>query len=458
VSTDIATLGLAVDSSQITGATDALDAFQRAAGNAANASDQLNAAAAKNASAYKALETALERAVADINVEVVAVRNGTSPLNDHAKAHGNLSVQAMAAQHSIRSMVESIAYGMSPTQALTGQINHLSFAASGPQGLSGAFKEATSALTAFVSPTGLIVGGLVAIAAGGVIALNSIAKVEKQFDDTASAASVTIGALHDLASAASFKGIDSTDFLKGINQFSAQVYQAQHNAGSLNEVMIANGQSAKTFSDYFDKAADIIKNATSDQQRLQLLQAMGLPATMDWVRYLSQGSDGIKQAAAEATKFGDTADAALVAKAREFDEAWQKSITNFSNGFKSGLVDVIGYFDKMNSAVNSLLSKAGINVGKNLLTDAMRGGPTASTTLTQSAADELYKAAGTTAPFNAATGAGTSKLPSDAQNAIAKLQPPLGLYGQTPTAKQAAKPKPEDKDNDRDHLRLLAAA
>ena len=36
-------------------------------------------------------------------------------------------------------------------------------------------------------------------------------------------------------------------------------------------------------------------------------------------------SDGIKAATAEATKFGGTADEALVAKAREFDEAWAKA-------------------------------------------------------------------------------------------------------------------------------------
>lgn len=443
---DVAVLGLQIDSSDAVRATATLDKFQASANTAASAADKLSTAGTGSGKAVAALQAAA-------NPAVQALNNMANVTKAASTAHQGMSTQALAAGHSIRSLVEALASGQPITMAFGQQLSHISYAASGPGGISGAFKEATGSLLAFVGPTGLVAGGLVAIAAGGVLALNSIAKVEKQFDDTAHAAGVTIGQLHELAAAANFKGINTDDFTKGIDRFSAFVYDAMHNAGSLNELMIANGQHAKTFGDYFDRAADLIKNASSDQQRLQLLQQAGLPATMDWVRFLSQGSQGIKQAAAEATKFGDIADEAMVRKARAFDEAWQKSITNFSNGFKSGFIEVIGYFDKLNSGVNSLLSKAGVNVGKNLLGDALNGGPTPFSKLTAtSSVDDFYKSLGKGAPGN-----GKTLLNTDLQRQISQMQPPLGWFGHTPTVKQVTKPEKE-KENDRDNRRLPAAA
>src|SRR4051794_31595882 len=59
---------------------------------------------------------------------------------------------------------------------------------------------------------------------------------------------------------------------------------------------------------------------------------------------------------------------------------------------------------------------------------------------------------GTTMPKPAAT---LDK--NEIQTNIARMQPPLGLLGQTPTAKQASQPKPE-KEDDRDSDNLRRAA
>jgi hypothetical protein len=81
-----------------------------------------------------------------------------------------MSTQAMAAQHSIRSsMVEAMASGQPITQALGQQLNHLSYAATGPGGITAAFKQATGALLGLLSPAVLVGGGLAAIAIGGAI-------------------------------------------------------------------------------------------------------------------------------------------------------------------------------------------------------------------------------------------------------------------------------------------------
>jgi len=416
--TDIAVLGIKVDSSDTLKATSALQGLAAASVPAAAAAAGLGKAAA------------------------VA-----------AASHAGLSTQSMAAMHATRSLVESLAMGVPVTTMMAQQIGHLSYAASGSSGLAGAFKEAATSVFGLISPTTLVVGGLAAVAAGSYMAISAMAATGKQFDDTARSAGTTISQLRDLAMAASFKGIQTPDFLKAMDRFASNVYEAQHNMGGLADVFRANNTSAKDFNDYLAKAADLIRNASSDQQRLQILQQMGLPATMDWVRFLSQGSAGIREAAAEAAKFGATADEAMIAKARQFDEAWSKAIQSWSTGFKSGFLSFIGYLGTIDSSVNSLLIKLGSNVGANLLRDAMNGGPTSGSRLSQSAANQFYDAVGSGAPFN--KGAGGTKDRDDLKNRIALEQPLLGLLGQTSTANQASKP---EKGNDRDNRSLPKAA
>ena len=84
-----------------------------------------------------------------------------------------MSTQAMAAFHSVRSMAEGMALGISPTQALVMQLNHLSYAASGPGGVTGAFKELVGQVSGFVTPGRLVVAGFAAVgvAAYGVYRL-----------------------------------------------------------------------------------------------------------------------------------------------------------------------------------------------------------------------------------------------------------------------------------------------
>jgi phage-related minor tail protein len=103
------------------------------------------------------------------------LRNTREKVNQAADAHKNLSMQGMAAMHSVRAMVEGFALGMPPTQIFAGQISHLSFAASGPGGLKGAFQEVTGTLTALLNPMALTTVSAVALtAAYGLLALKAI--------------------------------------------------------------------------------------------------------------------------------------------------------------------------------------------------------------------------------------------------------------------------------------------
>ncbi|QPC90307.1 phage tail tape measure protein [Mesorhizobium sp. INR15] len=64
---------------------------------------------------------------------------------------GSSATQMMALQHSARSMVEQLALGTSPLQALTAQFSHLSYVASQPGGLTGALSTAGTTILGLVT-------------------------------------------------------------------------------------------------------------------------------------------------------------------------------------------------------------------------------------------------------------------------------------------------------------------
>jgi hypothetical protein len=311
----------------------------------------------------------------------------------------------------------------------------------------------------------LVIGTLAAVAAGTVLITANLIATGKAFDETSRAAGTTIAQLQGLSAAAAFKGIDQTDFLKAMDKFAGDVYNARNGIGSLAEVMRANGQSAQTFSQYLEKAADLIKNAASDQQRLQILQQIGLPATMQWVDFLSQGSAGIQKAIDESVKFNESAQANLIASAKSFEESWNTAWKNFADGAKSGVLSAESFLgglnDKIKNAINEWgLARNGLQTTANLLLS----GPNAKPTMTdQGDISSFYKAV---PGAGGGLAAASSPVDKDAlKQKIAQMQPCLGLLGQTATTKQIAEkatapetqPKPaRNEANDRDHRRLAA--
>lgn len=356
--TDIATLGLAINSAPVTQASAALDAFQKSANIAADAADKLTEAAKPAASSTATLDKA------------AAAATGSS--NDLAKSHGGLSSQAMSAQHAVRSMIEQISLGAPPTQILTNQLGHLSYAASGPGGITGAFKEAGGALLGLINPAVLVGAAAVAIGAGFALAVNSIVQSGKAFDDVSHSAGTAMDTLQGLARVAGSDGIGSADFLKAYGKFAGDVYDANHALGQLGDLLHANGQSAGSTASAFGKVADLIKNSSSDQQRLQLLQQAGLPATMEWVRLMQQGSDGIAAATKNFIQMNPEQQK-LVDQAREFDKAWSSVIANISTGFKNAVLSGVSAMSQLGPAIQNLYLKLGADP-RGILKSAMVAG------------------------------------------------------------------------------------
>ncbi|PWJ88351.1 hypothetical protein C8D77_11173 [Mesorhizobium loti] len=114
---------------------------------------------------------ALSRGRQSTLAAIAVLKGHTGALNEHGKAAGLSTQQTMALTHAARSFAEQIALGISPLQALTSQMNHLSFVASGPGGPRAAFSaigtaitEAASKIGNFVASSSLLRGGAVLLA------------------------------------------------------------------------------------------------------------------------------------------------------------------------------------------------------------------------------------------------------------------------------------------------------
>jgi hypothetical protein len=82
-------------------------------------------------------------------------------------AHGALSAQGQTALHTLRDLATQLPLGVPPAMVLTQQLGHLTFAAAGPGGLTGAFTEAIGTLGRFVTPV-TVAAAATAVLAGGV--------------------------------------------------------------------------------------------------------------------------------------------------------------------------------------------------------------------------------------------------------------------------------------------------
>jgi hypothetical protein len=331
---DVATLGIKIDSS---GAVAALGKFSVAGKEAAT-----------NASA-------LEKAAADVGKTAGALGGKLKPANDALasvtkntglSSNGllNLSRQAQDVAVSLQG-----GQGLFTVLAQQGSQIYDVFASSKTATVGGALKQIGSGLAGLITPARAVGLGIAAVAAGGALMYSSWKSSTLALDDAARSADLTTKELSKLQAAASFKGISNEDFNKGITGFAKGVYDAKVGMGGLAEVFAVNNKHASTFDGYLGTAADLIKNARNDQQRLVLLQQMGLPATMDWVRLLSQGADGLKRTKDSAVEFA--ANDNMVASARKFDEAWNRAWTNFGlnsrNAFQKALEAGSTLFDRM---------------------------------------------------------------------------------------------------------------
>ncbi len=145
--------------------------------------------------------------------------------------------------------------------------------------------------------------------------------------------------IQGLQTAAGNRGIDANAFLDAMVEFNRQVDIAKHGTGDLNALFRLNGVAVKDTSDAFFKVADLVRNAATEAQKFSILQQAGLPATLEMVRLMEQGGDAIKRQREEATKLTDD----QLRRAREIEDRFNQMWTAFVRGGKAAIVDVFEF-------------------------------------------------------------------------------------------------------------------
>ncbi|UVK44842.1 hypothetical protein BPNPMPFG_000307 [Mesorhizobium sp. AR07] len=126
-----------------------------------------------------------------------ALANTGTSLGHVADGAGHVSTQMQAMMHATRSMTEQLAMGVPITQALTGQLSHLSYVASQPGGITGALKEMGAGAVSLVTKFPWVTA---AVAAAGVafVAYEELGgKTVKSVDDALAEHQKTIKALRE---------------------------------------------------------------------------------------------------------------------------------------------------------------------------------------------------------------------------------------------------------------------
>jgi hypothetical protein len=116
----------------------------------------------------------------------------------------------------------------------------------------------------------------------------------------------------------------------------------------------------KSWDDLLADASTLISNAKTELEKVQIAEMLGL--SREWVKVLEEGPEKFKKIAASAREAGAVLDDSLIKSAKEFDRAWDRSMTRFKARFKQTIAE---FPDAWARVVESL--KAGLNLFPRLM-------------------------------------------------------------------------------------------
>jgi len=375
--TDVAALGFAIDSSSAVRASSDLD--------------KMSASAAKADQAAKAIGSSSTAAGASFRSASTAAADLTQKLTAHNAAAGMGSTQAQALFHSVRSMAEGLAAGASPTQILAQQISHLSYAASGEGGLTGALSSVASRLIGLVSPAAAAVTGLAAVGATGVLAYTEWRETQE----------IVTNALAGIGRAS---GATADD----INAIGAASANAAHlSVAAATEIAASFAQtgtiSKGLFSDAVESTRGLAKVMGTDASTAAALLAKALTDPVKGAEELNQRLGFLDYNTQNLIK-------SLVAQNNTF--AAQKIILDGVKQSTAGAADTAGFFSRVWTSVKNSVSDAGSVIGE--VIDKVTGGGT----LQQQYASATQRVLGLKAALDALSKAGN--IPDDYMKALAE--------------------------------------
>lgn len=262
------------------------------------ASKQYESALDQISAAQKVGAISATEADAAYEAERLTFEAASTTTDKLSSSHGGLSFQSLEAFRSVHNLVLSIAGGVSPTQAMTRAVSELSFASSGPGGLSGAFAGVGQMLGKFVNGYTIAAAAIIAaIAAVAVAEYNQVANekaLEAALLGPGRAAGITASQLNDLAVAASDQSKSSiTDARTYAEQYAASgkltATQIEQLTALTKDYATVTGQEAdaaaksltSSFSD-LSTGVDTLAKATGNYSAADRQQILDLQASGHW--------------------------------------------------------------------------------------------------------------------------------------------------------------------------------
>lgn len=193
------------------------------------------------------------------------------------------------------------------------------------------------------------------------------------FGETARRAGLDIAKFQELRLAAQGEGISGKAFDAGIDGLAKKLNEARSEENELSKLFDANNVKLKTRTGEIistnaalEVAADLISKAATEQDRIAIAEKLGLPS--EFVPLLERGAAALGELGRKAGEAGSILDSDVIAKAKQFDDAWNSAWAAFASNSKSaivsaaqsmaGLISQAGEYLKTVNAANTAASQS----------------------------------------------------------------------------------------------------
>lgn len=201
----------------------------------------------------------------------------------------------------------------------------------------------------------------------GAIAAISLEKITRgfveanreiaSFGETARRVGVDLQRFQELRLAAQGQGISGKSFDAGLQGLAKSLNEARTEENELSRLFDANNIKLKnrkgevlSTNEALGIAADLISRAATEQDRIAIAEKLGIPS--EFVPLLERGASAMNELARKAGEAGSILDSDVIAKAKEFDTAWNNAWAAFASNSKAAIVSAA-------QSMASLIGQAG---------------------------------------------------------------------------------------------------
>jgi len=184
--------------------------------------------------------------------------------------------------------------------------------------------------------------GFGASLAGAVKLNQELASIAK----TAREVGLSFERIQEVKFAAKLGGVSDQDFTSGLQNAAKLLEEAGRQENSLSKLFAANNLSLKdregrliSINDLLSKGADLVKNAGSGAAKVEIASMLGL--SREWVRTLENGSVAFNRTATEARNAGAVINSDIIARAEQFEKAWDQATTRWSTALKAQAASIM---------------------------------------------------------------------------------------------------------------------